>query len=444
MTAHQTLHETWGDGPPPRPHFVLLQQFLCTGKGRLVDECRHGNFDPVLAGPFVIGAVAGRDAAAQAKPSRHTLTGGNARFAEAGGTDIGGVAQHRPHGRALPSGPHLPLRHLLVTKPPCDRGDAPAGHGVMVIHLSHHVGFTLDDGIRRGRVLTLANVAVAVRCAAQHADFARAGAVTLATPRALQDLRSLVLGDHALELHEQLIFGRCTLRRIQKACLDAVTSELLDQQDLIRIFATQAIRTVDENGLNLSFRRQIAHALQTWSFERGPAIALVFEDPRLRHLEIERPRQLGQRRSLTRNRVRLALLLRGDPRVNCCHLHADAPSAWPQAGAFESGPESRMRGPACSPVIDRMRSRAARAGCDGALVAQPRRRWKAPRNAASAWVTVCPSVSPLRRAYARSARTMLTGSLNVMTTVGSTTGTGAFNAAACSRYRYACRNDRAN
>src|SRR2546427_9096853 len=111
MTAHQTLHETWGDGPPPRPHFVLLQQCLCTGKGRLLDECRHGNFDPVLAGPFVIGAVAGSDAAAQAKPSRHTLTGGDARFAEAGGTDIGGGAPPPPHPPALPPGAPLPSRH---------------------------------------------------------------------------------------------------------------------------------------------------------------------------------------------------------------------------------------------------------------------------------------------------------------------------------------------
>jgi hypothetical protein len=47
--------------------------------------------------------------------------------------------------------------------------------------------------------------------------------------------------------------------------------------------------------------------------------------------------------------------------------------------------------------------------------------------------TICPSVSPLRRAYARSARTRLTGSLKVMATVGSTAGTGAPNAAACSR-----------
>src|SRR6266849_16422 len=433
--THHTLHEAWLNRPSPRSNFVLVQQFQRPGKGRLVDERRHRDFDPLLAGPFMVGAVARGEAAAQAKPSRHTLTCGDACFAEAGGADIRGVAQHRPHRRAFPSGPHLPCWHSLVVEPPRDRADAPAGHGVVVIHLSHHARFALDDGIRGRCVIALANVAVAERRAAQHADFARAGAVTLATPRALEDLRPLVLGDHALELDEQLILGRRTLRRIQKARLHAVTDELFDQQDLIRVLATQPIRAVDENSLDLPFSGQIAHALQAWSFERGPAIALVFEDPRLRHVQIERPRQLDQRRSLARNRVRLALLLRGDPRVNRCHPHADAPSQWPRADGLESEREFRRRGRACWPVIDRRRSRAERAGCRGPRVAQPRRRWKVPRNAASARVTICPRVSPLRLAYVRSARTMLTGSLKVMATVGSATGTGAANVAACSRYR---------
>ena len=41
--------------------------------------------------------------------------------------------------------------------------------------------------------------------------------------------------------------------------------------------------------------------------------------------------------------------------------------------------------------------------------------------------------SPLRRAYARIARTVLTGSLKVTATVGSTAGTGSLSPAACWR-----------
>src|SRR5713226_4215337 len=431
MTAHQTLHETWGDGPPPRPHFVHLQQFVRTGKGRLVDEGGYGDFDPFLTWSFVIGAVARRDAAAQAKPSRHTLTCGDARFAEAGGADIRGVAQHRPHRRALPSGPRLPCRHPLVIEPTRDRADAPTRHDVVAIHLSYHPRFALDDGIRCRGVIALPNVAVTVRRAAQDADFARSRPVTLAASRPLEDLGPLVLGDHSLKLHEQLILGRGALRRIQKARLDTVTGEFFDQQDLIGVLTTQSIGAVNEDGLNLPFGCQIAHALKAGPLERGAAIALIFEDPGLGHFDVERPRQLDQCRGLARNRVGLALLLRGDARVNRRHLHADAPLPPPRPGDLGSGRESHTRGPVCWPVTDRMRSRAERAGRRDADIAHPRR--KGPRNAASARVTICPRVSPLRRAYARRARTMLTGSLNVMATVGSTAGTEALMAAACSR-----------
>jgi len=55
---------------------------------------------------------------------------------------------------------------------------------------------------------------------------------------ALQDLCSLVLGNHALELHEQLIFGGRALWRVDEERLDSVPSELLDQQNLIGVLAT--------------------------------------------------------------------------------------------------------------------------------------------------------------------------------------------------------------
>ncbi len=66
-----------------------------------------------------------------------------------------------------------------------------------------------------------------------------------------------------------------------------MTSKLLGQQNLISVFATQPIRTVDEDSLNLAFRGEVAHPLQARSFERGSTIAVVFEDPGLRHLEVE-------------------------------------------------------------------------------------------------------------------------------------------------------------
>src|SRR6266581_4862755 len=431
--AHQTLHDARLDRPSPCPDLVLVQQFLRTRKGRLSDERRYRNLDPLFTRPLVVGAVATRHAAPQSQRPRHTLARGHTGLAEAGRAAIGRVPQHRPHHGALPPGARLTRGHAMIIEPAGNRPDAPALHRVGLIDMPHHARLGLDHGIGGRTLLTLTDIAIAVRGAAQHADFARASPVTLPAARALEDLGPFVLGDHPLKLHKQLILRAYARRRVQKMCLHALTGQLFDQEDLVGVLATQAIRGIDEHGLDLSFGRQVAHPFQAWSLERRPAIALVFEDPGLRHLEIERPRQLDQRRGLARNRVCFALLLRGDPCVNRRHPHADAPLPQPRAGGLGPGPKSHTRGRVCWPVADRTHSRAEPAAWRDRNAAQPRRRRKAPRNAASACVTICPSVSPLRRAYACRPRTILTGTLKVTTTVGSTVGTGALNAAACSR-----------
>src|SRR5262245_690312 len=219
----------------------------------------------------MVAAVARGETAAQAQSACHTLTRGQARFPEAGGANIRRVPQHGPDGRALPSSPRAPCWHLLVVEPSRDGTNAPPRLRVMVIHLPYHTRFGLDDGIRCRCIIALAKVAVAVRRAAQHADFAGTRTVTLATARALENLRPLVLRDHALELHEQLVLGGRALRRVQKVRLDAMTGELFDEQDLIRVLATQPIRAIDEDGLDLSFRGQVAHALQPGPFQRRAA-----------------------------------------------------------------------------------------------------------------------------------------------------------------------------
>ena len=61
--------------------------------------------------------------------------------------------------------------------------------------------------------------------------------MALAAAGSFKDLCPLVFGDHALELHQQLIFRRGALRRFYEDRLDTMTAEFLDQQDLIGVFA---------------------------------------------------------------------------------------------------------------------------------------------------------------------------------------------------------------
>jgi hypothetical protein len=57
--------------------------------------------------------------------------------------------------------------------------------------------------------------------------------MSFATARALQNLRAFVLCYHSLELYEQLVLGRRAAWRTHKQGLDAGTSELFDQENLI-------------------------------------------------------------------------------------------------------------------------------------------------------------------------------------------------------------------
>src|SRR5215475_2451542 len=77
--------------------------------------------------------------------------------------------------------------------------------------------------------------------------------MTFAATRALQDLRSFVFCNHALELNQEVIFRAVSLWRLHEQGLDSVTSELFDQQNLVRILAAQAVGRVREHNLDLSF-----------------------------------------------------------------------------------------------------------------------------------------------------------------------------------------------
>ena len=138
-----------------------------------------------------------------------------------------------------------------------------------------------------------------------------------------------------------------------RAGLDPVTSELFDQQDLVGVLPTQPIRTVHEHQLDVAGGCQVAHLFQSRPFESRPAIAVVFEDPLLGHLQIQRRGPIDQRRRLARDRVRFALLIRGHARVNRCHLHVDAPFRVLQPDAYGPAPAASRLGRACCREADR-------------------------------------------------------------------------------------------
>src|SRR5215472_7946309 len=78
---------------------------------------------------------------------------------------------------------------------------------------------------------------------------------------------------------------------------------------------------------------EVAYPLKAWPLQRRAAIALVFEDPFLRNLQVMLC-ELDQRCRLARNRVFLALLFRGHSSVDRRQLHQPPPpSACHRPGA---------------------------------------------------------------------------------------------------------------
>jgi hypothetical protein len=64
----------------------------------------------------------------------------------------------------------------------------------------------------------------------------------LAAPGPFEDLAPLVLGEHPLKLEQQPILWRLRAGCLDEQNLDAGAGELLDQQHLVDVFPTQAIR----------------------------------------------------------------------------------------------------------------------------------------------------------------------------------------------------------
>ena len=382
------------------------------------------------------GAIALRYAAFEPQPPGDARAGSDARLTEAGDTAIRGVAQHGPHDRAFPAGAALARRRTLSVQPAHDLANAEAVDGVHRVDPLHNTCFGLVHRVRGGRLIGLAHVSVAVWRAAHDTNLARASAVTLAAARPLEDLRPFVLGNHPLELHEQLILGTRALRRIDEDRLDALMGELLHQQDLVRVLATQPVGRVDEHHLDLPLGGKIAYALKTWPLKARAAVAFVFEHPFLRHFELAAPRKLDQRRRLARDRLLLALLFRRDPSVDRCQLHACSPLAVRQRRARAPGPICRLPVRASSRAVGQRHSRDELRMSARWCAAQPCRRTDV-RKASRARLTIDPIVRPLLFAYARNARTVLGVSFNVMGTVDSVASTGRSKRLAASRYRYA-------
>src|SRR5213592_2820533 len=137
-----------------------------------VTRAGTGDLDPLFARAFVACCGAGRSYTPPTLWAHHPRPCTDVGLAEAGGTAIGGVAQPRPNGGAFPARACLASRDAFSIDPPRDLTDAESLDGVHLIDAPHYAGLGFIDDVSGGCLVGLADVTVAVRSVAHHADLA--------------------------------------------------------------------------------------------------------------------------------------------------------------------------------------------------------------------------------------------------------------------------------
>jgi hypothetical protein len=210
-----------------------------------------------------------------------------------------------------------PGRRRLLGQRPSDLDDRLPPLDVAIEDLAHDRRLELVDLKERVSVLSPPDVPVAIGRVTENRHRARPGAVQLSAAAALSDLRALILGDHPLELAQQLILGRAgPLRLLREHDLDPGARELLEQQHLVRIAAREPVRRMTQHHLEAPIERPIAKPLQRRAVQVRTREPVVLEDQLLRNDQPALLGQLTQRGGLTRDRLLLALALGGHPRVD--------------------------------------------------------------------------------------------------------------------------------
>jgi hypothetical protein len=314
----QALEQIAGTGDALAGSVLVLPELLLHGvEERGVDERRDGQREPLLGRDRLHGDGASRLralAALRTQAPRLPRAGAGAPVGRL--ALVGGVLEHVPDGGAVPA-------RLPRAGGDAQRGQAPGrpaeGEAVApdpLKHLAHHAGLIEDHLVpRRVRSLLLAGVAIAIRGVGQDAQRPEAGGVPPAPAAALHDLRPFVLGDDALDLHQQFVFRRPRPRPVEEGDGDAGAGELVEQEHLMGVPAGQAVGPVDVEHIDAPDGHHVAQALQSRAHQGRAAVAVVHELQRRGDDQTVRGGPLAQGGQLAADGLGLRLAVCRDPRI---------------------------------------------------------------------------------------------------------------------------------
>jgi N-acetyl-gamma-glutamylphosphate reductase len=78
-----------------------------------------------------------------------------------------------------------------------------------------------------------------------------------------------------LHLEEQLVFRRLPHFSVQEIHFDAIFEQFFQEQHLVRVVASQTIRTMDIQPIDPSSRCRISQSFERRANERGSAVAII-------------------------------------------------------------------------------------------------------------------------------------------------------------------------
>jgi hypothetical protein len=109
----------------------------------------------------------------------------------------------------------------------------------------------------------------------KHAHPSHLGRVSFPSSASLQDFRSLVLRDHALDLEQELIFRRLSYYSVQANHFDSGTEKLFKQEHLMSVMTCQPIRAMDVEMINAACRSHVSEAFKGRANKGGSPVAIV-------------------------------------------------------------------------------------------------------------------------------------------------------------------------
>ena len=279
-------------------------------------ECRDGDRDPLLGGAGA-GRAPGtsRRAGLAADGSQQLAAGHRLRLAVGRLACVRRVAQDAPDCRAVPARRAPSRRDARRVEVAHELSDRLLAMDEGVEQAAHDLRFGEHNLVTRRLRGGARDVAVAVGRARQGIDQTLPRAMELAATVALHQPCALVLRDHPLDLREQGLLGRLPARAEQEHDPHPSGRELLEQQHLIGVAASETVGAVDVDQVDRALRDPIAQPLQARSHERRAAEPVVKVEVVGRHPMTVGGSTLLEGRDLAVDRGALGLLRRRYPCV---------------------------------------------------------------------------------------------------------------------------------